>query len=190
MKESTSHTPSELYRLTEPVFFVGFMGAGKTSVSRYLSRRCGLASVDLDRYLARREGRSAKELFLEEGEPLSRHGSRAHRRTADRESVAHFVCGSGHRHGSSSVAARSCAKMGFVVHLQVDPAESRARISDHSTRPYLDSDPEKIEEMNRERLPLYRQAALLHRGDAGQFGACQRPVGRIHSSEEGICALP
>ncbi len=157
MKESNSHTPSELYRLTEPVFFVGFMGAGKTSVSRYLSRRCGLASVDLDRYLARREGRSAKELFLEEGESRFRAmEAELIEEFCDRDPLL-ISCGSG------TVMDERCRALmrqhGFVVHLQVDPAESRARISDHSTRPYLDSDPEKIEEMNRERLPLYRQVA-------------------------------
>ena len=34
--------PCELVR---PVFFVGFMGAGKTSVSRRLARLCGIASM-------------------------------------------------------------------------------------------------------------------------------------------------
>ena len=34
--------------LAKPVFFVGFMGAGKTSVARKLARTCGIASVDMD----------------------------------------------------------------------------------------------------------------------------------------------
>ncbi len=39
------------------MFFVGFMGAGKTSVARRLARTCKVASVDMDTYIERREGK-------------------------------------------------------------------------------------------------------------------------------------
>ena len=48
---------AERMELTRPVFFVGFMGAGKTSVARRLARTCGVASVDMDTYIERREGK-------------------------------------------------------------------------------------------------------------------------------------
>ena len=54
--------------LARPVFFVGFMGAGKTSVARRLARTCGVASVDMDTYLERREGKRVKEIFAQAGE--------------------------------------------------------------------------------------------------------------------------
>ena len=57
--------PCELAR---PVFFVGFMGAGKTSVSRRLARLCGIASIDMDSYIERREGRRIRDIFAEDGE--------------------------------------------------------------------------------------------------------------------------
>ena len=56
--------------LAKPVFFVGFMGAGKTSVARKLARTCGIASVDMDTYLERREGKRVRELFAEAGEAV------------------------------------------------------------------------------------------------------------------------
>ncbi len=58
--------------LAKPVFFVGFMGAGKTSVARKLARTCGIASVDMDTYLERREGKRVRELFAEAGEEAFR----------------------------------------------------------------------------------------------------------------------
>ena len=54
---------TERMELTRPVFFVGFMGAGKTSVARRLARTCGVASVDMDTYIERREGKKVKEIF-------------------------------------------------------------------------------------------------------------------------------
>ena len=59
---------AERMELTRPVFFVGFMGAGKTSVARRLARTCGAASVDMDTYIERREGKKVKEIFAEGGE--------------------------------------------------------------------------------------------------------------------------
>ena len=56
--------------LARPVFFVGFMGAGKTSVARRLARTCGVASVDMDTYLERREGKRVKEIFAQAGDCL------------------------------------------------------------------------------------------------------------------------
>ena len=61
--------PCELVR---PVFFVGFMGAGKTSVSRRLARLCGISSIDMDSYIERREGRRIRDIFAEDGEGFFR----------------------------------------------------------------------------------------------------------------------
>jgi shikimate kinase len=49
-------------------YLVGFMGAGKSSVGRALSRRLGWRFEDLDAYLESREGRSVEQIFRESGE--------------------------------------------------------------------------------------------------------------------------
>lgn len=50
------------------IFLVGFMGAGKTSVGRVLSRRLGWPFEDLDDRIVTREGRLIKEIFRDSGE--------------------------------------------------------------------------------------------------------------------------
>lgn len=57
-----------VYRLNAPVFFVGFMGAGKTTVARRVARLTRQACVDLDAYLERREGKTCAQIFAESGE--------------------------------------------------------------------------------------------------------------------------
>ena len=52
---SDNAIPAGGYRLTKPVFFIGFMGAGKTSVSQQLAVQYGLASIDADEYLELRD---------------------------------------------------------------------------------------------------------------------------------------
>jgi shikimate kinase len=50
------------------VFLVGFMGAGKTSVGRALSRHLGWRFEDLDDRIQAREGRTIPEIFQQSGE--------------------------------------------------------------------------------------------------------------------------
>jgi shikimate kinase len=50
------------------VVLVGFMGAGKTTVGRALSRRLGLPFEDLDDRIHHREGKTIERIFRESGE--------------------------------------------------------------------------------------------------------------------------
>ena len=69
---SDNAIPAGGYRLTKPVFFIGFMGAGKTSVSQQLAVQYGLASIDADEYLELREDRIIADIFAEDGEETFR----------------------------------------------------------------------------------------------------------------------
>ena len=46
----------------------GFMGCGKSSVGKVLSRRLGCPLIDLDAYICSREGCTVPELFASRGE--------------------------------------------------------------------------------------------------------------------------
>ena len=59
------------------VFLVGFMGAGKTSVGRALSKQLGWSFEDLDECIRNREGRSISAIFRESGEAEFRRIERA-----------------------------------------------------------------------------------------------------------------
>jgi shikimate kinase len=60
--------PAEGKVRVRAIFLVGFMGAGKTSVGRVLSRNLGWPFVDLDDRIQAREGRSIAEIFQQAGE--------------------------------------------------------------------------------------------------------------------------
>ncbi|HVF41853.1 MAG TPA: shikimate kinase [Pyrinomonadaceae bacterium] len=59
-------------RAARRVLLTGFMGAGKTTVARALAGVLGARSADLDDLVAAREGRTARRLIDEDGEPFFR----------------------------------------------------------------------------------------------------------------------
>jgi shikimate kinase len=54
------------------VFLVGMMGAGKSTLGKYLAHRWGYGYVDTDAVLEQWAGRAIAELFATEGEPAFR----------------------------------------------------------------------------------------------------------------------
>ncbi len=55
-----------------PIFLVGMMGAGKSTVGPRLAARLGRAFVDTDQEIERRTGRTIAEIFAGDGEPRFR----------------------------------------------------------------------------------------------------------------------
>src|SRR5215216_6698206 len=58
--------------MKRPIIITGFMGSGKTKVAWELARRMNLVMVDLDNLIEEREGRSAAQIIVEDGEPAFR----------------------------------------------------------------------------------------------------------------------
>lgn len=58
------------------IYIIGFMGAGKTTVGRELSRRLDYPFFDLDELVEAAEQKSVKEIFADRGEPYFRKRER------------------------------------------------------------------------------------------------------------------
>lgn len=180
--------PREPMELTRPVFFVGFMGAGKTSVARRLARICSVASVDMDTYLERREDRRVKDIFAEDGEDAFR--------AIETDVLAELVakdpllvsCGGGVilREENRAILREG----GFVVYLRVTADEAASRISDTSSRP-LFQDLAAARARCEERLPLYEAVADVTVDTAGKgVAAIAREVQRLLEKEGVLCRQP
>lgn len=144
------------YALVKPVFFVGFMGAGKTSTARKLARLAGVAAIDMDSFIERRCDMKVKEIFAESGEAGFRSIETDVLRELATGEPCLVSCGGG------VVLAQENRDIlhdhGFVVYLKVTAAEAASRISDVSTRP-LFGDLEQAERVIQGRLPLYEEVA-------------------------------
>lgn len=117
-----------------PVFLIGMMGAGKSTVGPRLAARLGWPFVDTDREIERRAGQTVAEIFAREGE--------AHFRTLEREAIEAAA-------GEPAVVAlgggaivqpgalERCRALGIVVMLDVAVEKLLERIGDAASRPLL-----------------------------------------------------
>ena len=171
----------DAFELSCPVFFVGFMGAGKTSTARKLARLAGVAAIDMDTFIERRCDMAVKEIFAESGEA----GFRAIETDVLRELATGepllVSCGGGVV--LADVNREILRDHGFVVYLKVTAAEAASRISDVSTRP-LFGDLDQAERVIESRLPLYEEVADLSVDTAGRgSGSIAREVFRLLKRE-------
>ncbi|MDE7078289.1 MAG: AAA family ATPase, partial [Alistipes sp.] len=51
-----------------PLFLVGYMGCGKSTLARKVARRLGVEAIDTDRVVEEQEGASVFDIFRYEGE--------------------------------------------------------------------------------------------------------------------------
>ena len=154
------------YKLVMPVFFVGFMGAGKTSVARKLARSAGVTAVDMDTYIARSCDMKVKQIFAETGEEGFRQIETDVLRELACSSEPQLVsCGGGVVLAEEN--RRILSDNGYVVHLRVTADEAASRISDISTRP-LFGDLDQARQVIEARMPLYEEVADLTIDTAGR----------------------
>jgi shikimate kinase len=140
-----------------PVFLVGFMGAGKTTIGRALGFLLGRDFVDLDERIVAEDGRDIPQILRLSGEPYFRDLEA--RILADLRGRGALVvaCGGG------TYAHPACRAvidgLGTAVWLQAPLAVMLARCGGGEGRPLLGG-PEESRALYLSRLPAYRTAPI------------------------------
>jgi shikimate kinase / 3-dehydroquinate synthase len=156
--------------MAAPLFLIGFMAAGKTSVGRALAHETGRRFVDLDDVIAMLGEPVASLVARDEAE----FRKREERALASEIAAALDAPSEGGRGGDPSglgpiIATGGGAaaygqnlermrRAGCVIALAVDVDEARLRAGDGASRPLLAQPPEKILALAAQRAPVYRRA--------------------------------
>lgn len=138
------------------ILLVGFMGSGKSSVSRKLSSITGMSLIDSDYRIESIQRRKIPRIFAEEGEEGFRKVETETLAGLKYERKSIISCGGGIVCNPKN---REILKsLGTVVFLDVPLDEAIGRISNPKTRPMLSGE-RPVEEIYEERIPWYREVA-------------------------------
>jgi shikimate kinase len=141
------------------VFLVGPMGAGKSTIGKYLARHLGLAFADTDTEIETRAGADIPWIFDVEGEAGFR--DREQQVVEEMTLVDHIVLATGGGAVMRAENRQALAARGFVIYLHATVAEQVRRTRNDRKRPLLQTgDPERVlRELMAVRDPLYREIA-------------------------------
>ncbi|MBO5483903.1 MAG: shikimate kinase [Lachnospiraceae bacterium] len=146
-------------KLTEHIFLIGFMGVGKTSVSRALSRKLGVREIDTDALIVEQEGMSIARIFEERGEEAFRQTETELLDQVSELSPCIVSCGGGMALRSENV--EKMKRQGKIILLSAVPETIYEHVKDSTHRPLLNGNMnvEYIAQLLAARMPGYRAAA-------------------------------
>lgn len=141
------------------IVLIGFMGAGKTTVSEYLSTMFAMDVVEMDQVIAEREGMSIPDIFATYGEEYFRNRETQLLKEMQLRKRAVISCGGGAALREENV--EEMKKNGRVVLLTASPQTIYERVKDSTDRPVLNgnNNVEFITELMEKRRKKYENAA-------------------------------
>ena len=160
---------------------IGFMGAGKTTVSRELSKMTGRKELDMDAYIVDREGMTIKDMFDRFGEEYFRQ--------KETESLIEIMdmddlivsCGGGVVVKDENVDHMKNG--GVIVLLTATPQTTLDRVKNSTDRPILNGNMniEFITELMNKRIDRYLSVAdiIVETDDKSVFDICTEIMDKI-----------
>lgn len=138
------------------IFFIGFLGAGKSTLARNLGTMFNRRFVDTDRLVERQEGSSVARIFQERGEEAFRVLETGVLESLRGERSLLVGCGGGIIETPRNIELMH--QMGYCVYLDGDIGDSLRQIRRSDTRPDFRSATHAAGLLEHRR-PLYREAA-------------------------------
>lgn len=141
------------------IFLIGFMGAGKSSIARYLKNHYQMNLIEMDEQIEADEGMKISEIFEKKGEAYFRSLETQMLLGLAQETGTVVSCGGGVPMRECNVEAMR--KSGKIVYLSARPETIFQRVKGSHTRPLLEGhmNVEYITELMNKRLPKYIAAA-------------------------------
>ena len=175
--------PVERSQLQPNLYLVGFMGTGKSAVGRTVAQRLRYQFIDSDQAIEESQGRSIKEIFESDGEAAFRKMEEAFVEEGHPNENCVVSCGGG-LIAQPGILERIQSK-GPVVCLLAAPQTIFNRVSGSKKRPLLNVENPlaKIEELLKEREPIYRKAGTEVLTDGRSIADVAAHVIRVYKSE-------
>lgn len=146
-------------RLGKPLFLIGFMGVGKSSIAARLGQLLGVSAREMDDYIEAQVGLSIPEIFRQRGENFFREVESAAVAELGGQGPQVISCGGGVPLRQGNVDnMRAC---GVIVLLTAAPETIFSRVRHNQNRPLLAGymNVEYIAQLMEQRRARYQAAA-------------------------------
>ena len=162
------------------IILIGFMGAGKTTISNTLKHIFAMDVIEMDQIIAEREGMSISEIFETYGEQYFRDAeTNLLIELQNRKNVV-ISCGGGTPLREVNVAEMK--KNGKVILLTAEPETIFDRVKDSHDRPVIENNKNIpfITELMEQRRPKYEAAAdiIVHTDGKNEYEICEEIIAR------------
>lgn len=149
----------KIYVGKKHIALIGFMGAGKSSVSRQLHRMTGWPEIDTDQKIVETEGCSIPQIFSEKGEPYFRQLETELLDELGPLAPGIISCGGGM--AMRDINVKKLHALADVVLLTAAPETIYDRVKDSTNRPLLNGNMNVpyIRDLMEKRRPFYEKAA-------------------------------
>lgn len=164
------------------IALIGFMGAGKSTVSSYLHELLALDLVETDKLIVEQQGMSINDIFAKYGEPYFRNlESNVCIQMMDHKLTV-ISCGGGLVMRDENV--ENLKKSSRIVLLTASPETIYERVKDSTDRPLLNGhmNTEYISELMEKRRPKYEAAAdfIINTDGKSVREICEELIRVIH----------
>ncbi len=167
------------------IVLIGFMGAGKSTISDYLSTMFAMKIVEMDQVIAEREQMSIPDIFSTYGEEYFRDLETGLLVELQSQKNTVISCG-----GGAALRERNVAEMkknGRVVLLTASPETIFDRVKDSDDRPVLNGrkNVKGISELMEQRREKYEAAAdiVINTDNKTVLEVCEELVQRLMEME-------
>lgn len=163
------------------IVLIGFMGAGKTTISKYLNLLFAMDIIEMDEIIAQREGMSIPDIFEIHGEQYFRDAETNLLIELQSKHNKVISCGGGTALRECNVAEMK--KNGKVVLLTASPETILNRVKDSHDRPLIENNKNVgfIADLMGKRKEKYEAAAdiVIHTDNKSELEICEELVQRL-----------
>lgn len=109
----------------QPIFIIGFMGSGKSTLGRALGRATGRTFIDLDNYIEQRFHANVRDIFASRGEEGFRDIERRMLREVSQFEDVIVACGGGTPCFYDNMEVMNAAGLTVMLDVSIDRLHSR-----------------------------------------------------------------
>lgn len=172
----------DLEKLDFNIFLIGFMGVGKSTVSKALQRMFAMDVVEMDEVIAKRNGMSISEIFELHGEEYFRNEETELLRESREKKNMIVSCGGGVP--MRQVNVDEMKKSGKIVLLTANPETILEHVKHSHDRPLLENNKnvDYIAELMEKRREAYEAAADIVIATDGKsvYDICEEIITKVN----------